>query len=290
VLHAWVPVVRGHDSYDGDILVFSACCRLLSGIRDVGYLSIERIGGINALFVRFRPIRKFSGFPIIFYYVNFQEFMSIFKGILLQMRKEKGGKVHTFTISIGSRIAGSGFGLEIGRIARYCRVNRRGSGRQVGKGGNIAHVNPAAYDYTAFDRSAQRRWQERAYGSKNNSGIQRFGRRFRGIPGPHRSQPAGKLLRFSIPGTRKCENLLPLIGSHLGNDMGGSAESINSYPLGMVRSHPVGAVPYQSGAQQRCGIAVAVAFRQRETVPPVGNRIFGVPSVDRVSGEERAVA
>jgi hypothetical protein len=57
--------------------------------------------------------------------------MSIFKGILLQMRKEKGEKVQTFTISIGSRIAGSGFGLEIGRIARYCGVNRRGSGRQA---------------------------------------------------------------------------------------------------------------------------------------------------------------
>ena len=53
---------------------------------------IGSIGGIKALFVRFCPIRKFSGIPIISYYVNFQEFMSIFKGILLQMRKEKGEK------------------------------------------------------------------------------------------------------------------------------------------------------------------------------------------------------
>jgi hypothetical protein len=114
-----------------------------------------RIGGIKALFVRFRPIREFSGFPIISYYVNFQEFMSIFKGILLQMRKEKGEKVQTFTISIGSRIAGSGFGLDIGRIARYryCRVNRRGSGRQAETIENFLYcsrrVDRAEYSHAA---------------------------------------------------------------------------------------------------------------------------------------------
>jgi hypothetical protein len=61
------------------------------------------MGGIQyPLFVRFRPIRKFSGFPIS-YYVYFQEFMLIFKGILLQMKKENVEKVQTFTIL---RIAG----------------------------------------------------------------------------------------------------------------------------------------------------------------------------------------
>jgi len=89
--------------------------------------------------------------------------MSIFKGILLQMRKEKGEKVQTFTISIGSRIAGSGFGLEIGRIARYCGVNRlagrslgeawRGSGRQFEAIENFLYcsrrVDRAEYSHAA---------------------------------------------------------------------------------------------------------------------------------------------
>ena len=43
-------------------------------------------------------MREISEFPIISFYVNFQEFMSVFKGILLQMRKENGEKVQTFTI------------------------------------------------------------------------------------------------------------------------------------------------------------------------------------------------
>ena len=45
------------------------------------------------------------GLLIIPIYVYFQEFVSIFKDILLQIRKENGEKVQTFTISIGSRIA-----------------------------------------------------------------------------------------------------------------------------------------------------------------------------------------
>jgi hypothetical protein len=68
-----------------------------------------RIGGIKALFVRFRPIREFSGFPIISYYVNFQEFMSIFKVILPQMRKENGEKVQTFLFCTHSSIRNSPF-------------------------------------------------------------------------------------------------------------------------------------------------------------------------------------
>jgi len=59
------------------------------------------------------------------------ELMLIFEVILLQIRMENGGKVQTFTISIGSRIAGSGFGLEVGRIDLYCGVNWRRSGRQA---------------------------------------------------------------------------------------------------------------------------------------------------------------
>jgi hypothetical protein len=37
------------------------------------------------------------------FYVNFQEFMSILKGILLQVRKEKAKNLRTFTLSTGMR-------------------------------------------------------------------------------------------------------------------------------------------------------------------------------------------
>ena len=46
---------------------------------------------------------QFSGFPIRSFYVNFQGFMSIFKGILLQVRKEKTKNLRTFTFSTGLR-------------------------------------------------------------------------------------------------------------------------------------------------------------------------------------------
>jgi hypothetical protein len=36
----------------------------------------------------------------------------------MQVRKGKAKKLHTFTVSIGAPIAGSDFGLEIGRVAR----------------------------------------------------------------------------------------------------------------------------------------------------------------------------
>ena len=46
---------------------------------------------------------QFSGFPLRSSYVNFQGFMSIFKGILLQVRKEKTKNLRTFTFSTGLR-------------------------------------------------------------------------------------------------------------------------------------------------------------------------------------------
>ena len=67
-------------------------------------------------------MREFSEFLIISFYVNFQEFILIFKGILLRMIRENGEKVQTYTVLMDSRIAGSGFGLVADRIGLYWKV------------------------------------------------------------------------------------------------------------------------------------------------------------------------
>jgi hypothetical protein len=46
-------------------------------------------------------IHDFSGIPIKCHYVNFQEFLSILKSILMQVRRENSKKLHTFPLSTG---------------------------------------------------------------------------------------------------------------------------------------------------------------------------------------------
>jgi hypothetical protein len=63
---------------------------------------------------------KILGLLISSIYVNFPEFISIIRGILLQMRRGNRGKVQAFSVSMNSRIAGSEniVVLEIRRIWR----------------------------------------------------------------------------------------------------------------------------------------------------------------------------
>ena len=64
------------------------------------------IGRIKDLFQRCLSIHEFpgiAGIPIGATYVYFQEFSSIFKGILMQVGKENARNLHTFAFSTGLR-------------------------------------------------------------------------------------------------------------------------------------------------------------------------------------------
>jgi hypothetical protein len=67
---------------------------------------------------------KILGLLISSIYVNFPEFISIIRSILLQMSRGNREKVQAFSVSMNSRIAGSGFGLEVGRIDLYWQYGK----------------------------------------------------------------------------------------------------------------------------------------------------------------------
>jgi hypothetical protein len=98
---------------------------------------LSRIGGIKAIFLNMPSHLKILGLLISSIYVNFPEFMSIFKRILLQMRRGNREKVQAFSVSMNSRIAGSGFGLEVSRVGRAVDIKP-----QIGRRGNSAEEVP----------------------------------------------------------------------------------------------------------------------------------------------------
>ena len=75
----------------------------------------------------------------------------------------------------------------------------------------------------------------------------------------------------------------------LDDEMGRGAEAVEAQPL-CVTGEAQGAVADQAGAQQRGGLQVRIAVRDREAEPVVGDRVLRVAAVDLVPGEPRILA
>src|SRR5206468_7138358 len=105
---------------------------------------------------------------------------------------------------------------------------------------------------------------------------------------PCRAEPARELLRLVVARAREREDTPSLMSRHLRHDVRRGAEAVEPEP----RRIPGGderPVPYQAGAQEGRRPEIVVAVRDWEAKPRIGDRVLGVPAVDEVAGEARAI-
>jgi hypothetical protein len=73
----------------------------------------------------------------------------------------------------------------------------------VGECGNVAHVDAAEDDGSAFVHGPKRGGNEISDGREDDRGIERGGRRLIGLSGPYAAERRGKFLRLTIARPRE---------------------------------------------------------------------------------------
>src|SRR5262249_9582394 len=158
----------------------------------------------------------------------------------------------------------------------------------IGERRDVAHVDAGADDAAAFARRRKRERHQRSDRREEKRRVERLGRARRGVAGPAAAQPARKVLRCGVAGTRERVELAALEDRDLRDDVRGRAESVDADAARVARRCER-AVADQSGAKQRRGFDVAVVGRQRQAEALVGERVFGVAAVAVKAGEARAI-
>src|SRR5204863_218344 len=101
---------------------------------------------------------------------------------------------------------------------------------------------------------------------------------------PVRAHRACELLRGEIARSGERENLSPLESRHLGHDVRGRTESVDSN-LTRITGFPQAAISNQARAEQRCRRNIRIVVGQVKTKPRVDLRVFRVASIQRITGE-----
>src|SRR5215211_5903476 len=136
---------------------------------------------------------------------------------------------------------------------------------------------------------AQGRGHELAGWGEHERGVQLLGRRPEGVAGPFCAELQGEGLGLLVARAREREHAPALVDRDLADDVRGGAESVDPEALG-VTGEPERPVADQPRAQQRGGLEILVAFRDREAVALVHPRVLGVPAVAVVAREPGLVA
>ncbi len=93
----------------------------------------------------------------------------------------------------------------------------------VGHGGDVAHVNAAEHDRTAFAHGFERVRHERSNGREDDGRIEGRGRALVGAAGPDAAQLAREALRRRIAFSGEGVDGDALVPGDLGHDVGGGA-------------------------------------------------------------------
>ena len=136
---------------------------------------------------------------------------------------------------------------------------------------------------------AQRERDEAAVGREDDRGVERLRRRRARRAGPRRAELAGERLRDVVAVARERVDLAALRARDLDEDVRGRTEAVEA-EAPRVAAHPQAAVADEARAQQRGGLVVREAVRDREAEPLVGHRVLGEAAVDVAAGEARAGA
>ena len=126
----------------------------------------------------------------------------------------------------------------------------------------------------------QRGGDQRADGGEDERGVERLRAAPRRRRRPTRRRASARsACAPSSPGRVKANTRRPSWTATWADDVRGRAEAVEPEPLGVARQ-PQRPVADQPAAQQRRGLRVRVAVRQREAEALVGDRLLRVAAVD----------
>jgi len=106
---------------------------------------------------------------------------------------------------------------------------------RVGKGGDVAHVNPAANNDAAAIERAQSRRNKVADWREDDRGVEFLGWHFIRTAGPHRAEPAREFLPGSVVRPGECVDVAALMPRYLRDDVCRCTEAINPQPFCVAR-------------------------------------------------------
>jgi hypothetical protein len=109
-------------------------------------------------------------------------------------------------------------------------------------------------------------------------------RRLSGRSRPFGAQFEGEALSLRVTRTGEREHPPPLIDRDLRDDVRRRSETVQAEALCIAR-HDERTITDQTRAEERCGLPVGVADRDREAEARVRDRILGVSAVDLVAGK-----
>src|SRR6266540_2581232 len=160
---------------------------------------------------------------------------------------------------------------------------------RVRKRRDVAHVDAGADDRPAGRGRAERSRDERSDRGEQDRGVERLGRRLTGRARPLRPERAREGLGLGVASAREREDALARVARELRDDVACRAESVQAEPLGVAHGSP-GAVADEAGAEERRGLGIGIAVRDREGVPRVHHGCLREASVEVVPGEARPLA
>ena len=95
-------------------------------------------------------------------------------------------------------------------------------------------MNTAADHTPGLAHRAQRGGNERAYGGKQNRGIQQRGWRLVGAARPRHAKRVREVLRRHVAGRGERVHVAALPGANLGDDVSRRAKSVNPHPASRI--------------------------------------------------------
>lgn len=150
-------------------------------------------------------------------------------------------------------------------------------------------MNPAANDGSTLYDCPQRHGNERAGRGENDGRVEHPGRRLAGGTRPDCPEIASELLRLDVSGPCERIDLTTLEKRNLGDDVSRRSETVDTEPSS-VPGHNQRAITDETCAQKRCCLGVRITFRDREAITLIGDGVFRVAAVERVTRKSRVVA
>src|SRR5262249_31236804 len=144
--------------------------------------------------------------------------------------------------------------------------------------------NSAADDDPALFKRFESQRHQLAGWRKNDRSFELLGRSSFRSAGPNCSERFRKILPFPI--TRASESVYgaPLGHGDLSDDVCGRAEAVDSDAM-RVAGFDERAIADKPSAKEGSGLGIGIESRDWETEPVICDGVFGIPAVERVTGE-----
>ena len=150
-------------------------------------------------------------------------------------------------------------------------------------------MNARADNTRALGAHAQGLDHQGADRREHDRAVELLRRRFPRCSGPLRAEAARESLSVLVARAREREHSPSLVEGELAENVCGGSEAVEADAL-RLPDKPQRSIPDQAGAQQRRGLLVGIAGRDREAEALVGDHQLGVAAVNVIAGEASPIA